>query len=168
MAKGDFDEMRSQTSIANAVGALATALALVMTSGCGGGNQCNPACQPACPSGTICSADVHGHTNPVWRGVCLQLCSQPSDCTGGLACRSFGDSAPYVCASDDLPTICDPAAKYYGDLVGDLSDCKDAQTLAAVFGPATNGTSGLELRTCANGCEALFDAAGVPSGARCR
>jgi hypothetical protein len=167
MGKDDIDEVRSQASSANAVGALATALALVMTSGCGGGNQCNPMCQPACPSGTICSADVHGDLNPIWEGVCLQLCSQPSDCTGGLKCRYFGRSAPFVCASDDLPTICHPQV-IYSDAPAYVSGCKDAQTLGAPFGSLTNDTTGLELRTCPNGCETIVDAHGVPQGARCR
>ena len=161
--------MRAQTGSGNVVGALATALALLVASGCGGANQCNPACQPACPGGTICSADIHGHTNPVWHGVCLQLCSQPSDCKGGLKCRFFGNSAPFVCASEDLPTFCNLPGTYYGDTVADGSGCMDAQTLAAVFdSTAMNGTHGLEMQTCPNGCETVVDAHGVPSGARCR
>jgi hypothetical protein len=149
-----------------AVGIVATTLAL---SGCGGADgQCVATCSPACAAGTICSADIHGHTSAVWHGVCLELCSRPTDCSGELRCRSFGGTAPFVCASDTMPVLCDPNATYRDDAVADFATCVDAQTLAATFGTTTkNETGGHELQTCASGCEETTTATGARS-ARCR
>jgi hypothetical protein len=136
-------------------GVLLALMAFAVATGCGGdAGQCRRECEPACGEGWICSAEIRGHIGASWRGECLRLCAQPSDCSGGLRCRSFGD-APFVCASDSVPELCATKGNYIDDAVGDLTSCLDEHTIARTFDSTTNLTRGHELATCANGCETV-------------
>jgi hypothetical protein len=148
-------QARQRRDRRNQVGGLAIWLAL-LAAGCGGGSgQCSPACSPACGAGTICSSELNGHITAMRTGVCLTVCARPSDCSGELRCRSFSGGPPFVCASDSVPALCPPNQTTTDDIVGDLSTCIDAQTIALEFESPANATRGREMQTCANGCETV-------------
>ncbi len=152
-----MEQAKKRPSARNRVGAPAAVLAtwlatLVAAGGCRTRDEaCATSCQPACPSGWVCAAELGSDISTTWEGVCLQPCAHPSDCPAGLSCRDFS-SGGFLCASDSVPSFCPVVSTWTTSLVGYGAYCVDDGTAAVPFASSVNGTSGWQMQTCANGC----------------
>jgi hypothetical protein len=126
--------------------------ALVAAGGCRTRDQaCATTCAPACPSGSVCAADIRDDISATWEGVCLHACAHPADCPAGLSCRNFSD-AGFLCASDSVPSFCPVVTEWTIAGVGHEPRCLDAETATREFESSLNGSNGVEMIACANGC----------------
>ncbi len=153
------------------VGALATLLAASLATGCRTGDEaCSTACAPACPAGNpllLGAAEQHiGDVGKAcaYSGARVRPTARPAsaaDPAGQPGLRMRSGAAPF----------CPVVTEWAVAPVGYVGRCVDADNVTRELDSSLNGSSGLEMQTCANGCQTIevngstarLGAAGPPS-----